>query len=421
MINKLRVLDINDALLEGAAPFRTLKDISIEFDDNKNCIYAYERDHCLVQAYYDKRAVVLKINLNDAKEEDVYSDIYLENRLFKEELKVINIRNKEVFVDVLMIDDEPRELLSFITPNAENKDLITAFIAFLTSLHTEQIVVEGLSFDSCFFLKDRVLLSPVRKCKTRYVGDTEGDLIAEFRNFTANMFVELLLEIEGIKSADYDCCFKAGQNIPLEENRKLLRESGSNYYFHIDRLLFAANRGEIIDALNERVSGTYSEDRVASYDPTSEKWGYLNLKGEVKIPFLYDTADAFYEDIAVVKKDGYCGSIDRSGKQCLDFTFRELSWQGRYNSYIFKKKSFFGIMDRNGKVILDERYLHIGTFNDGCAVVQSPESLFFGAVNTLGEVVIEPVYDNIEPFKEMRTTATKDGVRVVLDIFGDKI
>lgn len=429
-MNNLRVLDINDAMLEGTNPFRTLKGITIEFDDNKNCIYACEKEYCLVQAYYDKKAVILKINLNDTPQHvRAYEKLYLNTTLYKTELKIINIRNKEVFVDVLMIDDEPQELLSFVTPNSDNQNLISAFTRFLISLHTKRIVVDGLSFDSCFFLEDedRVLLSPVKSCEAIFVDDTEVEIFTSFKNFTVNMLSELLTEVSGGMNADNKSCYKIANAVYF---------NSENFINSIDKnlsnrteLLGATNRGEIVEAFkgsdhtksSDTICGCYSEDRIATYDHASGKWGYLNLKGEVKVPFLYDAATPFYEDIAVVKKDGFFGSIDRSGKQCLGFTFKELSWERQYNLYIVKKESLFGLIDRNGKMIVGERYLTIGRFQEGCAIVQSPDNHLFGAINSSGEEIIKPIYDKVEPFKEMRTIAMKDGVSVVLDIFGDKI
>lgn len=428
MINNLRVLDINDALLEGVNPFRTLKNITIEFDDNKNCIYACEKEYCLVQAYYNQKAVILKINLNDTSQHlDRYEKLYVETALYKNELKIINIRNKEIFVDVFMVDDEPRELLSFVTPNAKNKNIISAFLKFLISLHSEKIVINGLSFDNCFFLEDRVLLSPIKNCETVYVGDAEAELITSFKNFTVNMLAELLAEISGFKNANHNYCYKI-DNAEFYNTENYVN-SIDKKISNIEKLLHAANRGEIIEALKQSdhikspnvICGSYSEDRIATCDPTSRKWGYLNLKGEVKVPFIYDAADFFHEDIAVVKKDGFFGSIDRSGKECLGFTFKELAWEGQYNLYVFKKESLFGLMDRNGKIIVEACYLTIGAFHDGCAVVQFIGNQLFGAINSSGDVIIKPVYDKIEPFKDMRTIATKDGIEVELDIFGDKI
>lgn len=427
-MNNLRVLDINDALLEGTNPFRTLQGVTIEFDDNKNCIYACEKEYCLVQAYYNGRAVILKINLNDTPQQlETYEQFYLDTTLYKTELRIINIRNKEVFVDVLLIDDEPQELLSFLTPNSDNKDVISAFIRFLISLHTERVVIDGLSFDGCLFLDDKVMLSPVKSCTAVCVDDTEVELITAFKNFTTNMLAELLSEISGDTSADNQAVFQV-ENAEFFNDENFVN-SIDRKFSGIERLILATGRGEIIEAFRQlenpassaTIQGGYSEDRIATYDPESEKWGYLNLKGEVKVPFLYDIATPFYEDIAVVKKDGFFGSIDRSGKQCLGFTFQELSWQGQCNLYIVRSGSLFGVLDRNGKTIVEECYRTIGMFQDGCAVVQSPDTHLFGAINSSGDVIIKPVYDKIETFENMRTVAVKDGKSVVLDIFGDKI
>ena len=46
----------------------------------------------------------------------------------------------------------------------------------------------------------------------------------------------------------------------------------------------------------------------------NKKYGYLNIKGKVIIPAEFDSAEPFYEELAMVKQAGKFGFIDVKGK-----------------------------------------------------------------------------------------------------------
>ena len=45
------------------------------------------------------------------------------------------------------------------------------------------------------------------------------------------------------------------------------------------------------------------------------RWGYMNLDGEMVIPFTYDYANDFDGELALVRLDGREGYIDRAGTE----------------------------------------------------------------------------------------------------------
>lgn len=51
------------------------------------------------------------------------------------------------------------------------------------------------------------------------------------------------------------------------------------------------------------------------------KYGYLNFKGNVQVPMIYDDAREFSEGFALVKKNGRWGYINEEGKAITEFKF----------------------------------------------------------------------------------------------------
>ncbi|MEG1554010.1 MAG: WG repeat-containing protein [Rikenellaceae bacterium] len=452
-MNKLRIIDIKDALFLNPNPFKTLKGVFSELDENNKCMHICEDDYFFIQVRHQEKSKFLKINLKNGtlhKDKDyIFLDgLSVETRLYKNELSIINIRGEEVLVDVLMIDNEPQELLSFVTPNSadnqQNREIIIGFLKFLIALSSKGIVINKFSFDNCFLHKKSVVLSPIKNIKVIYVSDVDKDIITSFKNYILNMLISILMEMSCDHNVYINKPYKVADvnyynskdfiNI-IEENLSMLRSITGKSLVNAEKLIHESDRGNIVATLQnicdtvcglilkstKTISGSYSENRIATYHKELQKWGYINIKDEVKIPFIYDEAGCFYENIAVVKKGIFYGSIDRDNIQLLNFIFKELSWDGLNNIYIFKRDDLFGVINRIGKIIVKDKYKTIGKFIDGCAVVQSPDNNLFGVINTLGDEVIKTEYDKIEPFSKMMTTATRNGVSVVLDIFGDKI
>ena len=46
----------------------------------------------------------------------------------------------------------------------------------------------------------------------------------------------------------------------------------------------------------------------------NDKWGYVNTKGEIAIPCVYDDANYFFEGLAKVKQNGKWMIIDSNGQ-----------------------------------------------------------------------------------------------------------
>ena len=73
---------------------------------------------------------------------------------------------------------------------------------------------------------------------------------------------------------------------------------------------------EPLQSMDERPFSYYFVDGLLTVI-INNKRGYINSKGDLAIPQLFDTAANFSEGLAAVKQDGRFGFIDRSGKMVL--------------------------------------------------------------------------------------------------------
>ena len=63
------------------------------------------------------------------------------------------------------------------------------------------------------------------------------------------------------------------------------------------------------------------EDQYPKITVDPKKWGFIDNEGNTVIPFIYDYAERFYGDYAVVSKDGKYGVINRNNEIVVPFTY----------------------------------------------------------------------------------------------------
>lgn len=123
------------------------------------------------------------------------------------------------------------------------------------------------------------------------------------------------------------------------------------------------------------------------------KFGYIYNSKEV-IPFIYDAALPFKDGIARVKKDNKYHYIDVQNKVICSFQ-HDGGWNGRvYFSYdlsVFKLKGKYGYINKKGEIVIEPIYQKANNFKEGIALIQKND--LFGFINTKGEIVIPIKYE----------------------------
>lgn len=85
----------------------------------------------------------------------------------------------------------------------------------------------------------------------------------------------------------------------------------------------------------------------------NNKWGFIDGKNKIIIPFTYSKANNFSQGLASVKKNGKWGFIDRANKTIIPFVYDEAFYFGEDGrSRVIKGKKEF-VIDRTGKCIED--------------------------------------------------------------------
>lgn len=80
------------------------------------------------------------------------------------------------------------------------------------------------------------------------------------------------------------------------------------------------------------------------------KYGFINTKGKVVIPIIYEAADNFYGEFALVKKEGKFGIINRNQIIIIPFQYDDIVYSALGEFYVVKDSRGYYI-DSKGKEI----------------------------------------------------------------------
>ena len=220
------------------------------------------------------------------------------------------------------------------------------------------------------------------------------------------------------------------------------------------------------------------EGLVSVMDPETEKYGFVDLKGNIKVPLIFDRTGNFSEGLCVIyneRQPGYCsientyGFIDTFGIQVIFPIFNTYFLRYIYNetdfingyaiAYVLKngkphatfigkngkplngfdwenkdicrfscglaafedhmnKKGFY---NSKGEKVVSAKYDYVQDFKEDIAVVAKRINgkLLCGCINTDGVEIIPLIYDNIENFENGVALATLNSKMGLIDRFGN--
>ncbi len=148
------------------------------------------------------------------------------------------------------------------------------------------------------------------------------------------------------------------------------------------------------------------------------KWGYIDKTGKVAIPFTYNGASNFREDLALVGKNGKWGYIDKTGKVAIPFIYDDAGFFSKGMATVCKNKKW-GYIDKTGKVAIPFIYDFAADFSEGLARVKKDGK--WGYIDKTGKVAIPSIYDFAADFSESLAPVKKNGKWGYIDKTGKTV
>ena len=145
------------------------------------------------------------------------------------------------------------------------------------------------------------------------------------------------------------------------------------------------------------VNTGYGEGLVYSVDARGQS-GYINLEGEMVIPYQTRLWFPFYEGVAVVSKTKLFGAIDHSGNLVIPLQYEYLR-SASEGLIAAKLNDRYGFLDTSGNPVIDFQFKSARDFHEGLAAVCNSEGKY-GYIDQSGTLVIDYQFADAGDFSE---------------------
>lgn len=141
-------------------------------------------------------------------------------------------------------------------------------------------------------------------------------------------------------------------------------------------------------------SPRFSEGLTAIVDIETGRVGYIDKKGEIKIPAVYYSATSFNEGVAFVGRQNDYVMIDTTGKIIGQNFVAINGYYSRFsnNRACVQKGFVYGYINKNGKFVIEAKFDEADDFSEGLAAVKMDGK--WGFIDTLGNVKIDFKFSN---------------------------
>lgn len=248
---------------------------------------------------------------------------------------------------------------------------------------------------------DQVLI-PFRKGNRFGFSDVNKKIIIEPKYDDVSVFKDGLARVE--LYGQFGFIDKTGQVIiPIKYESGTSRIFEDSSYFDV-----------IVAGLTDKIKNS---DLIKA--KLNGKYGFINKTGKEVIPFKYELAENFLEDLAVVSSNEKYGFIDQTGKEIIPLKYDHAKsfWGGLARVELNGK---FGFIDKTGKEIIPPKYDLAESFSEDLASVRLNGK--WGFIDMVGKEVIPVKYDyGFSPFSQGLAGVELNGKYGFIDKTGKEI
>lgn len=126
------------------------------------------------------------------------------------------------------------------------------------------------------------------------------------------------------------------------------------------------------------------------------KWGFINAQDQIVINPNYTEASAFTNGLAVVSRNGKTGIINHQGKFILNMEYDSIRTEG--GGFSLYKNGLTGLADTSGKIMIEPRFNHLKVLPNGALQVSHAQKT--GVISAEGLSIIPILYDALYYYPE---------------------
>lgn len=150
------------------------------------------------------------------------------------------------------------------------------------------------------------------------------------------------------------------------------------------------------------------------------EWGYIDTLGRVAIKPAYTAAQDFVNEAAIVNCNGKWGMLNREGRELIPCQYDAISFLENTGNRMVKvhlQQPKYGLIDTLGQLTVSAVYEEIGSFSDGRLAVK--RNGLWGFVNRDGLEVIPCRFREVQDFSEGMAAVKVGNLWGFIDLDGD--
>jgi hypothetical protein len=145
-------------------------------------------------------------------------------------------------------------------------------------------------------------------------------------------------------------------------------------------------------AVSEEITriGQYSNGMIDVFNERTQKYGYVDLSGEIVVECKYDYVYYYRDGIAMVLKDKKRFYIDKKGQNVFNQDWPYASQFNEGMASVFNGKKW-GAIDTSGRLVIDYQYDYSFSFSEGlaCVILEGKGFERYYYIDKTGKVVID--------------------------------
>lgn len=123
---------------------------------------------------------------------------------------------------------------------------------------------------------------------------------------------------------------------------------------------------------------------------SKEKWGYVDVRGQARIPVQYEEVRNFQDEGAWVRTGASWGLVDSTGSVKISPSYDDVSYFKEGLAFV-KRNGKWGYVDPSGSEVIPFLYTHAFEFSEGLAEVCIGDTC--GYIDHSGRTIIPFMYD----------------------------
>lgn len=163
---------------------------------------------------------------------------------------------------------------------------------------------------------------------------------------------------------------------------------------------FINSKGEVAIPFEfDNPCGAFS-DGMASYTDSTDLVGFINRSGEIVIPAQYNYAENFSDGLAYVCNEDTACFIDKEGKVVIDTKGKYSSGGGFIKGFciVVGESELMGIINKRGDFVVPPEYVINSLSDDVYVAYTSEDNPKYGAFSYDGKQIISFDYDDLSDF-----------------------